>query len=333
MIDFIRNNQPIAESPSSEAHGSQVRGREIALSIGSDNTLVGVYTGPPAGVEPVAADIYDRPTVLILTAGLVHHTGPFRLHVEIARRLAADGYPSFRFDLAGLGDSDPRAMDVSEAEGAASDVIRVMDHLQSEFGTRRFVLLGLCSGADNAHHAAICDERVVGIVALDALAYPTARFYFGRYLRFARNPLHVLRAIVGKLKKWRAKRSGASERHDDPANQDRPPVYTREFPPKKRVAAELTALVGRGVSALFVYSGGYTYYNYAGQFFDNFPAHSRNPQIEVEFFIDADHTYLLLADRGKLIQRIRSWMTSRFPHQREAVPDETRREVAQLADK
>ena len=43
--------------------------------------------------------------IVIFNAGAVHRVGPNRMTVTLARRLAAMGLPSLRFDLEGLGDS------------------------------------------------------------------------------------------------------------------------------------------------------------------------------------------------------------------------------------
>jgi hypothetical protein len=79
------------------------------------------------------------------------------------------------------------------------------------------------------------------------------------------------------------------------------------------VAAELAALLTRGVQALYIYSGGYKLYNYTGQFFDDFPNVRHHPGVEVEYLPDADHTYMLMADREQLIDRVETWFLSRFP--------------------
>ena len=48
----------------------------------------------------------DIPGVIILNAGLVNRTGPFRMSVELARLLAENGCNVLRFDLSGIGDSE-----------------------------------------------------------------------------------------------------------------------------------------------------------------------------------------------------------------------------------
>lgn len=280
---------------------------EVVLSIGTRDALVGVYTAPACETH------VDAPTVILLNAGVVHRSGPFRLHVEVARRLASLGYPSFRFDLACLGDSAPRSQGLTEQEGAERDVRRVMDFLESRHSCRRFVLFGLCSGADNSHAVALKDERVAGLIALDGFAYPTIGFYLRRYARFAHNPRHVYRSGLAKLQRLLAGRAAANlpqETADDEEMEVR--IFEREFSPRDQVEREIESLTDRGLQALYTYSGGYTYYNYTGQFFDNFPRLRGSRQIDVAYFPNADHTFLLLEDRQRLIDRVEGWMTTRF---------------------
>ena len=74
--------------------------REEIVQFGDDNRLSGILTLSPEMVT-------DRPLVIFLNAGIVHHVGPNRLHVKLARALAEERYEVLRFDLSGLGESLP----------------------------------------------------------------------------------------------------------------------------------------------------------------------------------------------------------------------------------
>ena len=116
---------------------------ERVLRLGSEGHLVAIATDPPA---PLAA-----PGVIFLNAGVLHRVGPHRLHVLLARRLAAAGFAAVRMDLSGIGDSSPVPSGMSFRASSVADVRAAMDGLGSDDGTgARFVLFGLCSGADNA---------------------------------------------------------------------------------------------------------------------------------------------------------------------------------------
>ena len=80
------------------------------------------------------------------------------------------------------------------------DIVAAMDDVSARTGVRRFVIAGICSGANNGLNAALQDERVAGLVMIDGHAYPNWRtfvlYYAGRL--FAQSPAVVLRTAVSK---------------------------------------------------------------------------------------------------------------------------------------
>ena len=91
--------------------------------------------------------------MIFLNSGILHHVGAHRLHVHLARKLAAQGYMAFRFDLSGIGDSVIHMGLNSVVERSVSETQEAMDLLQSNLGADRFILVGLCTGADNGHRS------------------------------------------------------------------------------------------------------------------------------------------------------------------------------------
>lgn len=149
---------------------------ETPLVVPAAQTLFGILTQPDE--RPV-----HRIAVLILNAGVLHHVGPNRIHVLLARRLAEAGIPSFRFDLAGQGDSDNRSDGADYDTGATSDVRAVMDRLARDEGYERYVLTGICSGADHSVRILATEERVIGAVAIEFLTFLSQRYEIARQLR------------------------------------------------------------------------------------------------------------------------------------------------------
>ena len=275
---------------------------ERVLRFGPGNELTGVYAA--SGQEKDAS----RTAVLFLTAGLLHKVGPNRLHVELARRLAGHGHATLRFDMSGIGDSPSRADGVSEEARAVQDTMAAMDALQKRFGHDRFVLFGLCSGADNAHPTALRDRRVAGIICLDAYIYKTPRCYLHshlyRYLAFLLSPKRVTgylrRRLAGTVRKYR---SDATERLGEADD-----AFVRPFPPKEKVVTELQQLVDRGVRLFFIYSGAYSLYYYSGQFHDCFKEVRFGDRLTFLYNEKADHTYNLGRDRRILIHSVLDWV-------------------------
>jgi pimeloyl-ACP methyl ester carboxylesterase len=134
---------------------------EESVSFGDANRLFGVLCKPDA---PRAEGLV--PTVLFLNTGHHHHIGFGRMAVTMARRLAADGIASLRFDAAGLGDSDAmpgRPEGVIYSTEACADVSAAISMLEAR-GHRHPVVVGHCSGAHLAFHSTVLDKRIAAQV-------------------------------------------------------------------------------------------------------------------------------------------------------------------------
>jgi len=133
--------------------------RETPLFFGRHYRLFGLLTEPSVATA--------APMVIVLNAGLIHRVGPRRLHVKLARRLAAQGFPVFRMDLSGIGDSEARRDALSAVDGVREDVREAIDFLSQHARAREFLLFGICSGAKISYQSALRDARVVGGVLVD----------------------------------------------------------------------------------------------------------------------------------------------------------------------
>lgn len=136
--------------------------RETGLRFGPDARLIGTLCEPRS--DP--ADV----TVVLLTTAYDHQAGWGRSSVELARRLAAKGIASLRFDSAGVGDSPPvagRRLQVLYDDAQIADIAIARSFLD-EIGRRGPALLyGRCSGAYVAFRAAAEDERWAGCIAVN----------------------------------------------------------------------------------------------------------------------------------------------------------------------
>lgn len=268
---------------------------ERAYNFGPGKSLVGIWTEPAGFV-----DARSVPVTLCLNAGLLHRVGPSRLYVQLCRRLAALGYPTFRFDFSGIGDSDGLGDGLAYEARMVRDVKAAMDFLATRFGAARFIPLGLCSGADAAHRTAVADQRVTAAVFLDGYVYPTLGYYRRRYGRQLFNPKKWL-SVAARL--WTA---------SNPVSADET-AYRLDlggcFPPRHQVQRDLEQLVERGVRLLYVYSGGFeNYYNYHEQFRDTFRGVDFADRLRVDYLVDVDHTFILESDRRCLIDLVTAWM-------------------------
>lgn len=274
---------------------------EVVRRFGGDGQLVGIASQPTLATRAAPA-----PAVVLLNAGVLHRVGPHRLHVLLARRLAAQGYTSLRLDLGGIGDSTPATDAASFRDSAVADTRLVMSGLDAD----RFVLFGICAGADNAIATALADDRVAGIVLVDPHVYPSRRGKL-RELRTKLVDLGEPRAILrwglalaerrirGRIERFR--------RRGQPA----PPAEGREAPPLAEFRAQLGALARRGVAIFAIYSGIHgAGYNAAGQLFEVAP--ELQDRVQEAYFPDANHTFTELAAQEALITAVTSWISTRF---------------------
>ena len=282
--------------------------KERVATFGEGQHLVGIIT------EPEECDkIRDAPGVLILHSGMHHHIGPFRLHVVAARRLAACGYTVFRFDVAGMGDSPARKDTGYDADRTIADVQQAMDELTRRKGTRQFVLMGLCTGANNAHKVAVVDERVTGGIFLGGYAYPTWQFYIRRYGPVALDPGRVTNLLRKRLRKPSGKsETGKSDKGNKKARTS-DGFHWWVLPPKDKTRKDFLTLVDRGVDLLFVFSGAESKrYNYPKQMEHAFPSVDFKGRLKTLINKDAHHAYLMAVDRDELVSQLIGWLNENY---------------------
>src|SRR6185436_1599981 len=109
------------------------------------------------------AETLGEQWVVFLSNRYARRIGPNRLYTASARRWAAQGLPSLRLDVRATGDSGgPEQETVRNmySEDGIDDARLALAYLRKEYGARRFVLIGLCSGAFAGFHAALAEPEV-----------------------------------------------------------------------------------------------------------------------------------------------------------------------------
>lgn len=135
--------------------------REEALFFGQSERMFGILT------QPATPDA-KRPMVVWLNTASDHRTGPNRTYVVLARKLAEQGFSSFRFDPSGVGDAEESAeAPHAYSEARLNDVRETLDWLTQQRDAQRFVLVGVCSAAYVAFHIGRRDPRVVGEILIN----------------------------------------------------------------------------------------------------------------------------------------------------------------------
>jgi len=275
--------------------------KETVCQFGPNNGLLGILTTPDADKA-----VANAPVAVVINAGIVHRVGPFRLHVHMARQLAERGFSTLRMDLSGLGDSQVRSGKLkSNDERAILDVSDALDYLKEATGQDQFVLLGLCSGAFNAHQVAVEDDRIVGSVFMDGIVFRTVGFYLRHYLlRFFR------------IRFWRnaIKRRISSDRKTDESEGEtlaESEFFTEDLD-RDEIVGDLKTMLDRGMKLLFLYTDGYDDVCGRSQFREMYGLRPDDGQLQVEYYPKSEHTFRLIENRKAACSRVATWFESQF---------------------
>jgi pimeloyl-ACP methyl ester carboxylesterase len=281
---------------------------EHTLTLGIEHHLVATFTPADPGTDSA-----PPPLVAVLTnSGVIPRSGPHRMNVHLARRLAAQGIPSVRFDMSGLGDSRRTASTLPVVEQWVADTRSVMDAAQARFGCARFLMIGFCSGAEVAHLVALEDPRLRAILLWDLYAYPTlgsrTRTFFYKLRRAG---------VGGSLRKAAERllgrfRSPATETDGGNGNANGRAVEVSLVPPKALFAQRIQTLSDGGVELLFVYCGGEPeWFNHPGQFKGMFGGFAFHDKVAFNHLEVSDHLITTRTAQHAFLNMTDDWLRSR----------------------
>lgn len=200
-----------------------------------------------------------------------------------------------------------------------SDVSAAFEFLATTREASRFLVFGLCSGANYAALAAFREPRVSGVMLIDPTVARTRRSTIVHVVRRLRN-LSTLRELVtlrhsvfrrpfGRLSSAAVSvaqaAQGQSGQQANVATTDMTESAARE---------SLEMLVTRGAHLMFVFTGGVNHvYNYYGQLFDLLPGLDFRSQLTLHYMPETDHTVADRFGRARLLREVGDWLERSFP--------------------
>lgn len=170
--------------------------------------LVGVLAQPDSSEKPAELG------VLIVVGGPQYRVGSHRQFLLLSRRIAEAGFPVFRFDYRGMGDSSGDQRDFEVVSGDIGAAVGAF--LAASPSVRKVVLWGLCDAASASliYIDGSKDSRVAGLILLNpwvrseaTLAQTHVKHYYGKRLlqkefwrKFLTGKLEVARSLNGLMK-------------------------------------------------------------------------------------------------------------------------------------
>lgn len=287
---------------------------ETIFQWGRKGNLVSILAEPAVGESPA-----PRTAVVLTNSRELHRTGPHGLYVDLARRLAALGLPTVRFDYSGIGDSlDPEySTSWSQAErerSAVEDTQDVMDHLQEERGIQHFVLVGNCAGAYVSVKAACREPRVRAVAAINAPIElfsedpgliqqledrrRSTQLVRGSYLdpvRWKRlltgktSPMRIFRVLLSRLRGRRLGRGSGPEQGP-------------------QGMGELRLLRSKGIRACMVFSQDELVYEYLLKVVGREALQQLSPTVEFHVLSNADHLFIQHRTCQGFVEDLCDWM-------------------------
>jgi pimeloyl-ACP methyl ester carboxylesterase len=276
--------------------------RERAVVFGKGCGLSGIVSEGAAGA---------RTGVLLLNAGITYRVGPGRLYVKVARALADAGVPALRFDFSGVGESETSASGASYTERTLEEARAAMEVLEQK-GVDRFVLFGICSGADNGLRIALAEPRVAGAALVEPFTFGSRAYSIHQCVEQLRTRAFWARVVRGRVDVLSTMRNVVRSRRPaaDSAGPAEPDDMTPfwKMPPPERIVSDFQSLTARGVRLLLVYSKlSPAEYNYRTILRREVAALGPDSPVEVEVYAGTEHTMTPLAHQARFVDRIVEW--------------------------
>lgn len=266
--------------------------KETVHNFSSGRRLVGITCEPSGQPKPT--------TFVFLNAGIVRRSGPSRSYVMLARNLADAGYPSFRFDLPGLGDSGLLDESKSIEENHSAGISSALDFVEGQGMPSSVILIGVCRGASEGLRYAPKDPRVRGLVLIDPPELlRTVGWHVRRCMLLPIRPVVWWKALMGKYSVWdRVLRLREPRRRGAGHGTNSRLAYRDAW---RRIA------VNQVKCLMMITSGQKELYSYRRQLFQLFPGLGLKEHVQPLMMPAVDHTLSTAAARKSVLLAIVEW--------------------------
>ena len=297
----------------SEAELERARAEQPVTIATPAGTMFGIYT-PPDPSAPASAH-----AVILFTRPRSHRN---RMWVEGARRLATLGFPAFRFDYHGSGDSEGESGFLDPNTPYRDDANAVIRALRERFGHSRFLVLGACFDARTALSSFVDESAAVDglvffaapVMELETLVKAHADHKDWKHLlRALRNPENWRTLVDPERWKYMATVVGRVARRHLPRG-----APANDTPLADSFVQHFQALAKSGKRALFVYGDAdpeYVSFQVALQTVFTRLSPEARERLEVEVWEGDVHGFLNMALQRRSLERAIEWIRQFHPRE------------------
>ncbi len=291
----------------------RLENRELFTLNSGDLSVRGTYHRPSGSPSP-AAESKGRLGVLFLNSLSLPRAASGDSAVHWADSIAATGYPAFRVDLPGIGDScgttSTDLLEIINAGGLAPAASAAVKELIDRFALSGIVIFGHCAGSVSALYTAAMVKECKGLILLDTYFYlPQGKRsdFRERMSEWARQSKigRLVSNTYDQLKKVRLSLHGSAL----PGNANGPLLARWKQMTNAGLPVLLLQAPGIKAQGSKPRVGEFDYIDHAVKLA------GRKSQVNVKFVESADHSFANRDGREAVKRQIEEWLRTYFPLQ------------------
>ena len=298
------------------AMSQAIASRELIALDGHGVILRGTYHRPlkMRGSEPSTFGDLSPTGIVFLNSLFLPRTATGDSAVYWAEAFAQCGYPSFRVDLPGLGDSDAplntALLDFINAGGYESIAAAKIKELVERFHLSGVVILGHCAGAVSAVFAAAASKECKGMVLLDPYFFLPQQMKkskaWKRLVRWGSESRFggFMSSVYDRLKKIHLFLRGSAP----PGNANFPLLQRwKEVAAARSLPVLLFKAPGRKAAGTKPRMGEFDYLKHV------LTLAGRRGKVSVQLIEGTDHSFANRVGREAVRQHVEQWLQVHFP--------------------
>jgi pimeloyl-ACP methyl ester carboxylesterase len=292
-----------------------IESRELITLSGPMGSIRATYHKPQdlvAGSRG-AEDAQRRTGVVFLNSLFLPRTATGDSAVYWAESFAKRGYPCFRVDLPGLGDSDAplntALLDFINAGGYESIASAKVKEIVERFNLSGVVIVGHCAGSVSALFAAAASKECKGLIMMDPY------FFLPQQMKKSKAWRWLVRwatqsSIGGYLSKfydWLKNVRLSLQRNKLPGNANFALLQRWKDVATKGTPILLLKAPGRKAAGTKPRVGEFDYLKYI------LAAAGRRGQVDVQLIEGTDHSFANRVGRAAVREHAEQWLSAHFP--------------------